>query len=146
MSTQPRLQPTRRTVLRSAAWTVPAVSIAVAAPAFAASGDSGKASGDVTRNGFKGVTFAVSFQNTGIRSFALTVVATYKNGSTVLTGGTVAKGGTVSFPTSLNLQSNDNDQTVTLTYYAGSVAASNLLGTLTFVDVDHSSTRTGTWA
>ena len=36
MSTQPRLQPTRRTVLRTAAWTAPAVSIAVAAPAFAA--------------------------------------------------------------------------------------------------------------
>lgn len=35
MSTQPRLQPTRRTVLRTAAWTAPAVSIAVAAPAFA---------------------------------------------------------------------------------------------------------------
>ncbi|WP_457207772.1 hypothetical protein [Nocardioides sp. P5_C9_2] len=37
MSTQPRLQPTRRTVLRTAAWTAPAVSIAVAAPAFATS-------------------------------------------------------------------------------------------------------------
>lgn len=35
MSSQPRLQPTRRTVLRTAAWTAPAVSIAVAAPAFA---------------------------------------------------------------------------------------------------------------
>ncbi|KRF35042.1 hypothetical protein [Nocardioides sp. Soil805] len=35
MSTQPRLAPTRRTVLRTAAWTAPAVSIAVAAPAFA---------------------------------------------------------------------------------------------------------------
>lgn len=37
MSTQPRLQPTRRTLLRTAAWTAPAVSIAVAAPAFACS-------------------------------------------------------------------------------------------------------------
>lgn len=37
MSTQPRLQPTRRTVLRTAAWTAPAVTIAVAAPAFATS-------------------------------------------------------------------------------------------------------------
>jgi hypothetical protein len=35
MSTQPRFAPTRRTVLRTAAWTAPAVSIAVAAPAYA---------------------------------------------------------------------------------------------------------------
>lgn len=37
MSTPTRHAPTRRTVLRAAAWTAPAVSIAVAAPAFATS-------------------------------------------------------------------------------------------------------------
>ncbi|WP_107773510.1 hypothetical protein [Nocardioides sediminis] len=37
MSSQSRVAPTRRTVLRAAAWTAPAVSIAVAAPAYAAS-------------------------------------------------------------------------------------------------------------
>lgn len=35
MSSLPRVAPTRRTVLRAAAWTAPAVSIAVAAPAYA---------------------------------------------------------------------------------------------------------------
>ena len=36
MNAQHRYQPSRRTVVRAAAWTAPAVSIAVAAPAFAA--------------------------------------------------------------------------------------------------------------
>ncbi|WP_159083705.1 hypothetical protein [Nocardioides terrigena] len=51
MSTQPRLQPTRRTVLRTAAWTAPAVSIAVAAPAFAAISVDACSVTNPTRNG-----------------------------------------------------------------------------------------------
>ncbi len=65
MSTPTRLAPTRRTVLRTAAWTAPAVSIAVAAPAFAMSGTSGNASGTAGRNG-KNVTVAATFTNTGV--------------------------------------------------------------------------------
>ncbi|KRF02638.1 hypothetical protein ASG88_04510 [Nocardioides sp. Soil777] len=51
MSTKPRLQPTRRTVLRTAAWTAPAVSIAVAAPAFAAMSNEPSCTTAGTRNG-----------------------------------------------------------------------------------------------
>lgn len=146
MSTQPRLQPSRRTVLRTAVWTAPAVSIAVAAPAFAASGDSGTASGSLTRDSKKGLTFTVSFRNTGVRAYALTVVLTHKTGSQTLTRvGAVPRNGLVQFPTAAETGSNDDDQTITLRYYAGSVMATNLLGTLTFLDVDASSTRTGTW-
>jgi hypothetical protein len=71
MSTQPRLHPTRRTVLRTVAWTAPAVSIAVAAPAFAMSLIELK--GVVTSTGIrkysdksvKHVEWKLDFTNTG---------------------------------------------------------------------------------
>jgi hypothetical protein len=71
------------------------------------------------------------------------VVATYKNGSQVLAGPTVAAGGSVAYPQGFDLQSNDEGQTVTLQYYAGSVGATNLLFTLTFRNVSKNTTRQG---
>src|SRR5690606_7900009 len=48
----PEIVPTRRTVIRTAAWAVPAVSVAAAAPAFATSpgGEPGATYTTVTRN------------------------------------------------------------------------------------------------
>lgn len=146
MSTPTRLAPSRRTVLRTAVWTAPAVSIAVAAPAFAASGDSGTASGTVTRDSKKGLTFNVDFKNTGVREYVLTVVLTHKTGSQTITrAGVVPRNAVVKFPTTAEIGSNDDNQTITLQYYAGTATAANLLGSLTFTDVDASSTRTGVW-
>lgn len=119
MSTQPRLQPTRRTVLRTAAWTAPAVSIAVAAPAFAASvalnGTPLSVSIDRNQN-TKTVVWVLSFKNTGSTTIsnlqAVFTGVTSTTGLAVKTGtntwsgtgtstrtytGTIAPGATVNF-------------------------------------------------
>lgn len=139
---------TRRTALRGAAWSVSAVTIVVAAPAHAAtSGRAGTATGTIRRNGQKGITPNVTFTNTGALPYTLVVVIAFKNGSVTQTSaGAVAAGGTLSFPTAFEVQSNDDDQTVTMTYYHNAIDPSFKLGTLTFADVDKSSSRTGTWA
>ena len=90
MSTKPRLQPTRRTVLRTAAWTAPAVSIAVAAPAFANNSLVSPPSATVTAGSaqkysdkdVKHVRWALTLRNTGaVDLTSVYVVYTYVEAS-----------------------------------------------------------------
>lgn len=136
MSTPTRHAPTRRTVLRAAAWTAPAVSIAVAAPAFATSHLTPPGSASTngsTRDGqvlnLKSLFTAGPQQVTGLQ--AVVTVGTGSIGSitvptgwtrTGLTGGTatftysggVAAGSSVSFEPVVTLTTNPTS-TVTST-------------------------------
>lgn len=114
MSTPTRHAPTRRTVLRAAAWTAPAVSIAVAAPAFAASPIAIKGSGSsdsINRIVGKNpqVIWTITFYNTGTVAMVKPLVTF--SGVTSVTSLAVT-GGAGWTGTSLNSRT-----------YAGSIAA-----------------------
>jgi hypothetical protein len=129
--------PSRRTVLRTAAWTAPAVSIAVAAPAFATSTSTGAgtatagAAGRVVSK--KLVRWTLSFTNTGSQSItALNVTftgVTQVEGLTVVSGATTWTGsGTSSRTYPLSIEPG---QTVPL--FAEFARGHNLTGTVTAV-------------
>ncbi len=134
MSTPTRLAPSRRTVLRTAAWTAPAISIAVAAPAFAMSGTSGNASGTASRNG-KNVTVAATFTNTGVAHSGMYLTVSLPD-NTFVSGGaasgwghaspatatytcnaSLSGGSVVNFNATIEMQNNGQSQTVVLSFY-----------------------------
>lgn len=146
MSSLPRVAPTRRTVLRTAAWTAPAVSIAVAAPAYAMSGSSGEASGSADRNDAR-VTITASFKNTGVAHTGMYVTISLA-GNTIVSLDNAAGwsrdnptspkfvclsglSGTssVTLSTSFTMQNSGRYQTVTLSFYDRD---SKLMDTLTY--------------
>lgn len=157
MSTPTRLAPTRRTVLRTAAWTAPAISIAVAAPAFAMSGSSGNASGTASRNG-KNVTVAATFTNTGVphSGMYLTVSLpdnTFVSGSaaagwghatagsaTYTCNASLDSGSIVNFNAAIEMKNNGQSQTVVLSFYDKD---GKLLDTLTYSFTSQSQTVAG---
>ena len=86
-------RPTRRTLVRGAAWSVPVVSIAAAAPAFAASGTSGLTGGAAVKWGTgstKHVSWDLTLTNGAVAIDTVSITFTYTpNGGGTFTSFTI---------------------------------------------------------
>ncbi|WP_439937236.1 hypothetical protein ACS3YM_15020 [Nocardia sp. N13] len=138
-SITPERVASRRNVIRAAAWTAPAVSVAVAAPAFA-NHSSTKASvaGTIARSANGGtLTFAIDLTNSGSVQFGSPSVVITGAGispSVTSTAATLTSGSKTRLPlaanSTVNCSNATNIGTLTLQYYADASHAV-LLGTIT---------------
>lgn len=72
------MTPSRRTVLRAAAWTAPAVTVVAAAPAFAASGGVEAFTISTARNGSNGYAYITASNLSAVNSISVSVSLVYE--------------------------------------------------------------------
>jgi len=120
-------QVSRRSVARGAAWSVPLVAVGVAAPAFAASGATVRATAiavcQCTGQGTKKYALTVTFTNSTASLVNLTNVVISESSNTIMnqnsTIGAVSAGpATTALTFYFNRQSNGANGTFTITYNA----------------------------